>query len=803
MQKEDNYEALDYLISSRKKDFSVNYFEYILLRWLPFWPLLVAFIFLSLISTWGYLRYTPRVYQCRAQILIKEDKNKQSKDNILDALDLFGSQIKVENEIAILKSKYLMREVVGKLKLYAQLHLEGKMEKMVLYGENSPLLITAYKIDSIKSYSDIIKINSTNVIWGNSSYPFDNWCNTPAGVLKFTKGAAPVTLNKQTHYILTISSIKSIAYSFSGQLDITPVSKQSTVLQMSLTDVDMLRAQDVLNTLIRSYEEDDVFDKNKLAQKTIDFLNERLRLVSDELENVEGELQRFKQVNKAIDLTAQSQYFLRQLEENDKKSVELEIQLSTLKQVESYVNRKKDEEGVVPALYTLQDNLIKDVLSKLLETEFQYNKLVKSSGQNAPNTKIMEAQLEKYRRAINENLTEQKNNLVATNEKLKENNKLIQSSISNLPSKEKSLLDISRRQTVKDNLYSYLLQKREETQLSFASALADSRVIDAAESSSAPIKPQSRMIYGMGIGIALFVFIVVIGSFQFFGAKLMFKKELEMFIGLPIIASICKQYSSSSIVFNNEDKRSWISEQFRNFRTDIAFLGFNGFDKKVLLVTSSLPGEGKTFVALNLACVASLSNLRVVLVNADLRNSKLHEIFSISMEPGLTNYLAGSNSIDSIIYPAPKMENLFIIPSGSIPPNPSELLSNKRMDELIQTLKNDYDLIILDSTPCELVTDAKVVAKYSDASLIITRYGFTPITVIKKIKELIETGVLPNPSIVFNAVRSQGLSYGYGYGYGNYKYGYTNKKTKKDETIFSTLTDLYKKIMLWLKKKLQ
>ena len=260
---------------------------------------------------------------------------------------------------------------------------------------------------------------------------------------------------------------------------------------------------------------------------------------------VEGELKNFKRANKAIDIKGQSELFLKQLEDNDSKAAEIEIQLSTLEQVKNYVNRKKGEQGVVPALFTLQDNMIKDVLTRLLETEFQYNRLVKSAGQNAPNTKILEAQLENFRQSINENLVEQKTTLIAANNRLQENNRQIQRNILGLPAKEKSLMDISRRQTVKDNLYSYLLQKREETQLSYESALADSRVIDAAESSEKPIRPQSKIIFAVGISLAIVLFFIIIGSLQFFGVRLMFKKELEMIVGLTVLASIGKKRSTS------------------------------------------------------------------------------------------------------------------------------------------------------------------------------------------------------------------------------------------------------------------
>ena len=785
-----------------KKEYNEDYFEHILLRWFPFWPLFVVFVFLAIITCWGYLRYTPRVYQCKAQLLIKEEKGKDSKDNILDALDLFGSQIKVENEIAILKSNTLMREVVKKLGIYSQLRLEGRVETVLNYGNMTPIKVIAYDAEKLLPFSDFIKINIENVVWGKKIYPYNAWCMTSAGILKFSNGNYE-NLNKNplTQYKLTIVPVKSVAANISSQLDITPVSKQSTVLQLTLTDIDRLRAQDILNTLIESYSSDDVFDKTRLAQKTIDFLNQRLKILSGELNIVESELKDFKQANKAIDLTGQSQLFLRQLEENDLKVAQIDVQLTTLQQVENYINRKKEEQGMVPALFTLQDDIIKNVLTKLLETEFQYNRLVKSAGQNAPNTKILETQLGKYRQSVNENLIEQRATLIAANNKLQENNKQIQSSMLGLPSKEKSLMDISRRQTVKDNLYSYLLQKREETQLSYESALSNSRVIDNAESSESPLKPQAKMVYGIGISFAVISFILIIGSFQFFGAKLMFKKELEILVGLPVIASVGKKKSSSQFVFKEGGSRFWMTEQFRNFRTDITFLGFNKVDKKVLLITSSLPGEGKTFISLNLANAASLTGLKVVIISADLRNPKIHEFFSTPQEPGLVNYLAGTVSINDIIYTIPDYENLNVIPSGPIPPNPSELLCNIRMEELINYLKTKYELIILDSTPCELVTDAKVIAKLADASVIVTRYGFTPMKTLKKIKELCNTGILPNPTLVFNAVSGQGLSYGYGYGYINYKYGYSAKETKEKKFIFIQWYDSIYKFILWLRKK--
>jgi len=354
-----------------------------------------------------------------------------------------------------------------------------------------------------------------------------------------------------------------------------------------------------------------------------------------------------------------------------------------------------------------------------------------------------------------------------------------------LPNKEKELLSISRQQSIKNSIYTFLLQKREETALSYSSTVADSRVIDVAETGGSPVSPKRMMILGLGFAIAMVLGIAFVEIREMLNRNVMFRSEIEKLTRVPILGEIAFDQSQSSLVIA-EGKRSFIAEQFRQLRTSLGYLGINSRKKKIM-ITSSISGEGKSFITANLGVSLALIGKKVVILELDLRKPKLSDAFNVSRSKGISNYFIGDMEAEEIIK-STETANLFIIPSGPVPPNPSELILNGRMLELLAYLETHFDYIIIDTAPINPVTDAFIISPMCDATLFVIRHGYTPRIQLQKLDDQNKIRELKNMAIIFNGVKNRGYgNYGYGYGYG---YGYTDetetKKAKRKKTRTET-----------------
>jgi capsular exopolysaccharide synthesis family protein len=345
-----------------------------------------------------------------------------------------------------------------------------------------------------------------------------------------------------------------------------------------------------------------------------------------------------------------------------------------------------------------------------------------------------------------------------------------------LPSKERELLDISRQQSIKNSIYTFLLQKKEETALSYFSTVADSRIIDVAETGDLPVSPRRMVVLVGAIAIAVLLSVIFVETKEMLNRNVMFRSEIEKYSKAPILGEVAFDQSGKALVIS-EGKRSFIAEQFRQLRTSLGYLGINSRKRKIML-TSSISGEGKSFVTANLGVSLALMGKKVVIIELDLRKPKLCDAFNISRSRGISNYFIGDMEAEEIIKNT-EIANLHIIPSGPIPPNPSELLMNGKMQELLAYLELRFDYVIVDTAPVNPVTDAFIVSPMCDATLFVIRHGYTPRIYLQKLDEQNRIHELKNMAIIFNGVKSRGYgSYGYGQGYGYTDDSEDNKKRK-------------------------
>lgn len=757
-------------------------------KYINYWPLFLLLLVVMLTGAWIYLRYTRPVYETTAKLLIKDDNNAPG-DQMLEAFNLFGPKKSVENEVEILQSNTLMKQVVRNLQLYAPLRVEGRVTSQSAYVY-SPIKIMAPDPDSIKDVSKVYfkyDENTHQVIIGDHKYPLDKYVFTPYGTLQFLKNfhykkSKLQDPEENDQFYFSLQKVKSVANSLVKGISVSPSSEQSTVIELSIKDEVRERGEDILNELLKVYNHAAVLDKNALAGNTLKFVEDRLKLVVHDLDSIESTLQHFKARNKITDISAQGQIFLQTVATNDQKISDINMQLAVLDQVEGYIRGDGGLGGIAPATLGVSDPNLTAQLGKLADLELQYTQTKNIVPDNNPALIALKDGINKLKPGILENVISQKKNLIAARNDLEGTNSQYSSMLRTIPEKERELLGISRQQSIKNDIYTFLLKKREETALSLASVVADSRIIDQAESSDEPVSPKKNLIYLAAALLALVLGAVYIFLKDAFTRTVQSRKDIEANTSVPILGELVFHTSKSPIVIK-DGQRSFIAEQFRQLRTSLAYMGIDENHKRIL-ITSSISGEGKSFVSINLGISLSLTGKKVILLELDLRKPKLSKQMGIPSREGISNFLIGKVPYTAIIKET-GFENLAIAPSGPIPPNPSELISNGKLNELFRQLESEFDYLIIDAPPVNPVTDATILSPRCNITLFIIRHEYTPKEFVTNIEQKKNSGSIKNPAIVLNGIKIKSMrrySYGkankYGYGYG---YGYSEdaKESKK------------------------
>ena len=756
-----------------------NFFRDVLNKYMPFWPLFVLLVALGLAGAWVYLRYKVPVYKASATILVKDDKKGMDGTSIMESMDMFGGKKIVENEIEVIKSRTLAREVVRELKLYAPVTVEGKISDRPGYL-SAPIQVEVKNPDSFQTAKQVyFELKGGWVNIDKQNYALNKWVKTPYGELKFNSNPKYQKTAETTDrpMFFALQTIKESATQLLSRLTVSASSKQSTVINLNYEDEVPLRAEEILNALVTVYNNAAIKDKNTLAANTLEFVEKRLSYVVGELDSVEGKMQDYRMKNKLVDISAQGQLYLQTVGANDQKISDLDMQQAVLGEVQNYVIGKTKQGGIVPSTLGISDPVLSQLLQTLYDSELQYERLKQTTPENNPILLSLADQIAKIKPNILENIRNQKRSLAAGRGDLSSTNGRFNSMLSTIPQKERELLEISRQQSIKNNIYTFLLQKREETALSYASTVADSRLVDVAEAGRFPVSPKPKMIYLIAFFGSIILGVGLVSLKDVINNTILYRSEIEKLTTAPILGEVMHEPSKSPIIIM-EGKRTFIAEQFRQLRTSLGYLGINS-RKKRIMITSTISGEGKSFISANLGVSLALMGKKVVLLEMDMRKPKLSEHFNLSRETGLSNFFIGSKDPIEVIKSVPNQPNLFVIPSGPIPPNPSELLVNGKLEELLAYLDKTFDYILIDTAPVSPVTDAYLISPLCDATLYVIRHGVTPKMFVQKMDEQNKIRELKNRAIVFNGVKQRGVKgYGNSYGYGN-GYGYTEDNPKK------------------------
>jgi tyrosine-protein kinase Etk/Wzc len=736
------------------------------------WQWFVICAVISLCLGYVYVQYQIPQYKVEIDLLIKDNKSASTENDLLQQLNLNSSGKIIENEIEILKSNTLWERVVNSLGLQTLYYVQNRISRKIFYKN------IGYNVELLKpnsnSYAKPWTANFSNNTMKFNGKPiaFNIPVQTEAGLILITP-APGVNITKQVMNV-QFTAIDVVAQSYIDNLKIVPASKESTVLEITLEDADPRRGKDVLNKLVDEYKREAIEDKNVTTANQLSFLKNRINAIAVELNSVERNVQNYKSSNGIMDMSSESTTFLNAVQANDAEISKLQIQKSTLANLENYLKLPDNDQVRLPAMLGVLDPTLLALVNQLGEAQIKKQSLLRTIPETNPIVSSINDQIKSLKQTIVHTLQNLKSGVSVTEQQLKNQASQYKSTIRNVPSKERGLVDVMREQSIKNNLFTYLLQKREETALSLASTVADSRTIDAAKGGKYPIKPVKATLYLTFLLMGLFLPFAVIAIKETLNVKIRSRADIEKYTNAAILADISQTTERDPLIAVSKP-RSMIAEQIRALRSNLQYISPQ-LDHKVLLFTSSISGEGKSFVSLNLGASLATTNKKVIILELDLRKPKLNIALNIDNTRGISNYLIGQVDYKDIIQPIPGQENYYIMTSGPNPPNPAELLLNGRIDILINQLKQDYDYVLLDAPPVGLVTDAQILSNFADATMYIVRYNYTVKNQIKIIDELYQRQMFKNFNIIFNALDAAAISYGYGYGYGYYEEDQSEKK---------------------------
>ena len=787
--KEDLYDDLYLEEKEEKTDFKAVLFKYTI-----HWPWFVACILLCMAGAWLYLRYTPPVYNISASVIIKDnDKNSKASSGMADLEDLgfYSSINNFDNEVEILQSRTLIKKVVEELDLYISYAAKSSFHDIELY-KSSPVKVWITPEEAQKlpapAYINLTlqpgnKLN-VKITIGEQEYSkqFDKLpalLTTPSGTFSFTPADSTIAKSEQK-IMATVSSPRSVAGSYRGALSIEPTSKSTTIAQISVKSTHTQRGMDFINKLVEVYNRDANDDKNEVATKTAEFIDERIKIINGELGTTEQELETFKRDAGLTDLKSDAQLALSENSEYEKKRAENSTQLRLVQFLASYANNPDHAYEVLPVNVGLTDTGLTELINRYNEMLLERKRLLRSSQENNPVVVNLDASIRAMRSNVLTTINSVQRGLAITQADLERQAGKYAGRITNAPGQERQLVSISRQQEIKAGLYLMLLQKREENAITLASTANNARIVDEALADAIPVSPKGKMIYLVALILGVALPVAVIYIIELFKYKIEGRADVEKITSLPIVGDVpfSENKSSEGAIVVHENQNDLMAETFRNVRTNVLYMMKS--NEKVILVTSTTTGEGKTFIASNLAVSLALLGKKIVIVGLDIRKPSLNKAFNLShREQGISQFLANPEHTDlmSLVQVSRINANLSILPGGPIPPNPTELVARESLPQAIDILKKHFDYIILDTAPIGMVTDTLLISRVANASIYVCRADYTHKADYTLINELGEQKKLPNLCTIINGLDMKKKKYGYYYGYGKYGkyYGYGKK----------------------------
>ena len=720
-------------------------------------------VLLCLIVAFFYLKKQQRVYSQYATVLI-DSQNGGGKSSSLEALkQLNGVQVtdNLKNEIFVLKSRRLMGLVVDSLNLDVSYSTTVGLTPVSLY-QYRPFTVTflspyagyvSFRADVISPNS--IKISDMHVggeaIDFNQEVKYGAEIKTPAGKMKITKA------DDRNNYVgktvqVTRTSREGAIGRFAGSIGANIVDDNASLIALSCRDTNVERAKAILGTLLAVYKYDIINSKNSVANNTAKFIDQRIGIIGSELSDVENKLAQYKQANQIVDFSTNAQNYLQQSTAAQQQANQIQTQLSVAKYLSDHVNNASNEKGLIPDLSGLGNTSLQTQIAQYNDLVLQYQRLAENSSSASSVVAEQERNINALQGAIRSSLDNYMNSLKLQLNRAQAIGGQFQGAMAGIPQKEIQALDIGRQQTIKEALYTYLLNKREEVALQLAINEANMRVVEDPYGSTAPISPNSRTAYLIALVIGLLIPTLILWARIQMNTLVRGRKDVEDNLSAPIVGEIPEWVDDENEqkMLTKKDNGKSISEAFRVLRYSLNFVMKDG---GVIMLTSSTPSQGKSFISRNLSVILGVAGKKVILVDADIRKNSLTTVVH-SQGAGLTAYLSGqATSLDEIIN-KDLAENLDFIPAGVRPPNPSELLMNEEFDKMIAELRKRYDYVVIDTTPAITVADAGIVNRVADVTLYVIRVGVEDRRFLKQLDQLYRSGKFKGMNVVINGTGS-------------------------------------------------
>lgn len=777
-------------------DYKALIFEYLI-----HWPWLVGSLIVCLVAAHIYLRYQAPVYSARTTVLIKQgDKSKNaaagSTFNAMEDMGMLSMASNFDNEVEIIQSRTLVQKVVNELnlntsykmanpfgydrELYKQSPVEVWMAPEEAERLNSPLNLNLYcqpdgKVSVQASFTHQGQKGELSKEFERLPAVFI----TPVGTVTLTADTTKQIKETQTVQARIISPL-SAALSCKERLTGRPTTKSTTIIQLTYNDTQKQRSIDFLNTLVALYNQDANDDKNEVASRTAEFIDSRIRIINQELGTTESELASFKQQAGITDITADAQIALQGSSEYRQRQAENATQLRLVEFLDSYIEDPQNQYEVIPANVGLTDQGLSSIIEKYNEMLIERKRLLRSSSENNPAVINLNTAIEATRHSVVTSVNSVKKGLEITRKNLEIEARKYDSRINAAPQQEKEFISISRQQEIKASLYLLLLQKREENAITLAATANNGRIVET-PLAGGKVAPQSGMFYLIALVLGLALPVGGIFLYRFLRFKIESRADVERITDIPIIGDIPQTAETKKgAIVVHENRNGLMEEVFRSVRTNVQYMLRKG--QKVILFTSTTSGEGKSFTAGNLAVSFAMMGKRTVIVGLDIRKPGLNKVFNISRrDNGITQYLSDPEHtpLIELCQPSTISPNLFILPGGVVPPNPTELVARETLDQAIETLKAHFDYIILDTAPIGVVTDTQLIARVADLSVYVCRAEYTHKSDYQFINDLKRENKLPHLCTLINGIDMDKRRNGYYYGYGKYghygKYGYGKK----------------------------
>ena len=777
-----------------------NIYAILILNWQ--WFLLTMFIFLC--GALIYLRYTDPTYSVSARMLIKEDKNaRRNTGNMLANMQDLGfmtNSVGLENEMEILQSNVLLRSAVKDLKLYTEYYSKGYVKKNLTYG-NQPINVDLDPV-SLDSLDKLImdetrtmemsivrkeQVYEVNGLLKKNGKPAGSFlkqfkqlpasCKTAYGTLTFTKNVVNKADSLEGTWIVKIMPPMLVARKYLAAMNVAATSKQTDIAEITLKDANPKRGIDFLRALVNCYNRQANADKNEIALKTEEFINERIEKINEELGKTESKLQSYKKVNEVVDLQLDAAQTLQMTNEYSTKLAEASSQIQLLDYLRQYVDNPANQYSIIPSNVGMTDAASTALITSYNQAVQDRNRYLQTASAHAPQVLTLTSTLDQLQVSIINALTQARRSAEIQRKSVQDQYSKYQSRVGKTPDQERVLTEIGRQQEVRSGLYLMLLQKREENSISLAATADKGKLIDDPQYLGI-VSPKRSIILLAALVLGFALPLLVLFLISFFRYRIEGRDDVMKLTSLPIVADVpvaSDSVKTTAGIVVQANKNNQIDEIFRSLRTNIQFLMKE--NEKVILFTSSTSGEGKTFLAANLAVSFALLGKKVVLCGLDIRKPALGKLFNVSdRKAGATALLVKNEvttaDVSAQITPSGVNDNLDLLLAGPTPPNPTELLARRNMQDIIEILKQQYDYVILDTAPVGLVTDTLQIAKFTNVSCYVCRADYTPKANMGVVNTLAKENKLPNTCIILNGVDMSKKKYGYYYGYGKYgKYG--------------------------------